>query len=131
MTPLERAEKITKFFRVAFKDGDYWTDLTNEIAAQISEAEQEARESANMECLKCRRACSYYCRECNEGEAKASWIAGWNAAREKAKGIAEDLVTCKIAPSFQQVNWENCMRSLADRIAGMKSDVTPERREER
>lgn len=40
-TPEQVAEKIIRFFRVTFKDGDYWTDLTNEIAKALTDFGQQ------------------------------------------------------------------------------------------
>ena len=82
MTPTERVEKIV--YDNSYGDATTVTirvhkkDLTNAIAAQIEEAEREAYAELYKE--KCKAA-------------EDGYRLGFNAAREKAKGLIDNLLT--------------------------------------
>ncbi len=98
MTPQERAEEIWH----EIHQQDFLTpDGVEFIAAQIEEAEREAVK------YKADPDCEEHCRLAKlEGFA-----AGFTNAREKAKGIAEDVLC-------EHLCWEK----IADRIAKMEPE---------
>ena len=97
----ERAEMLTKGLDQLTRDPiPLQATLREAIAAQISEAEREAVERY---------------KETHPGVARdaVTYQAGWNAARERAKEIAENDI-CEIVEG-------NCYRKkIADRIVGME-----------
>ncbi len=113
MTPQERAEKILSVLgsHTCFNLPKHTPELIDSfrkmIAAQISEAEREAHKRAGVDLAN-------LCKEAIE-EGKE---IGFNAAREKAKGIL-DKQTSYCADHCESGEACDCIDKAADRISQM------------
>ena len=114
MTSQERAEKIVNKFLAP------WAELYKErvamVAAQIEEAEREAVNNAGwpglvLEAEKHGR--KQQSAETTKSILNRKFIEGWNAAREKAKGIVKDY-------RENEIDWVKREKEIADRIAKME-----------